>query len=198
MDVYLSPRFEGTPFTGGVLRPYVCIPEGTYGRLNPEERHAVIQHELAHIGSGDLPLSLAIQVLGDLFWFVPGYRLLSRKIDRLREVLADRAAVARGASAEDLASALLKLKTQATASRGAILYSAFIREKSLLKLRVKSLMGESIDPRRPRWGWNNRWARMLILAWTTGGVMFCTIGGNHEVKKLPEWVERLARAWGWM
>lgn len=198
VDLYLSENYTGTPFTGGLFRPFICIPKSTHQLLSDEERNAVIEHELAHIRSFDLPITLAIKLLGDLFWFVPGYKFLSRKIDRLREVLADQSVVKQGASSVHLASALVKLKDCEISLQNGVLYSALTREPSLLKVRVNRLLENDRSEKKPRWGWNNRLVRLLIVAWTTGGVMISTFGGNHEVTSLPAWVERLLNAWGLM
>ncbi|MFN7685701.1 MAG: M56 family metallopeptidase [Oligoflexia bacterium] len=192
VDVYISSAFSGTPFTGGIFHPYVCFPESTFLSLTDAEREAVIQHEIAHIRHWDLLATLAIKVLGDVFWFIPLYRFLSRKIDRLRELLADQVAVRAGASSAQLASALVKLREAPLSSHQPILYSAFFREPALLKIRVNELLGTA-PTRASRLGWNNRFARVLIAAWTAGAVMIATFGGNHQIKNdpLPKWVERL-------
>lgn len=192
VDIYTSKAFSGTPFTGGILRPYICFPESTFLALTDTEREAVIRHEIAHIRHWDLLATLAIKALGDVFWFIPLYRFLSRKIDRLRELLADRVAVQSGASNAHLASALVKLKEAPLSEHQPILYSAFFREPALLKVRVNELLGAS-PIRAARLGWNNRLFRIVITAWTAGAVMIATFGGNHQVKDdaLPEWAERL-------
>lgn len=198
VDVYVSEQYNGTPFTGGVFRPFICIPKSTYALLSQEEREAVIKHELAHVRFFDLPITLGIKLLGDFFWFVPGYKFVSRKIDRLREILADQSVVKIGVSSIHLASALVKLRDCEISLHNGVLYSAFLRETSLLKVRVNRLIGDEAAIERPRFGWNNKFVRLLIIAWTTGGVMISTFGGNHEIGTLPAWVERLLRAWGLM
>lgn len=32
VDIYISERFSGSPFTGGVLGPYICIPKEAFDR----------------------------------------------------------------------------------------------------------------------------------------------------------------------
>ncbi|MBO9666185.1 MAG: M56 family metallopeptidase [Bdellovibrio sp.] len=178
VDIYISPTFTGTPFTGGVVHPYICIPETTYKSLTESEISAVIAHEIGHIKYLDLVFTIFVQFLGDLFWFIPGYNLFAGKIDRMREVVADQFAVNSGASAEYLASALLKLK-ESSAPSTFTLYSAFTRERSLLKLRVLNLLGENQE-RPQRLGWNRLWVRVLMTALIAGSVSRSTIGGNHS------------------
>lgn len=100
----------------------------------------------------NLIVTILIQGLGDVFWFVPGYRWLSRKIDRLREIVADSWTVSSNIEPHFLASALLKLKEIPESNGRFVLYSAFFREKSLLKERVERLMG-TVKDKNPRFGW---------------------------------------------
>ena len=183
VDIYTSAAFSGTPFTGGLFRPYICIPKDAVAKLDPQELEAVIAHELGHIRQGDLVVTIVVQLLGDVFWFVPGYRWLSRKIDRLREVVADQWATASGIEPLALASALVKLKEIPETPHRFVLYSAFFREKSLLRIRVERLLGETQE-RRPRFGWSNIWFRSLVSIWICAAVMFATLGGNHQTIKL--------------
>jgi Zn-dependent protease with chaperone function len=196
VDVYLSNYFSGTPFTGGIFKPYICIPVDAQQKLNPEELEAVIAHELGHVRQFDLAVTIAVQILGDFFWFIPGYRWLSRKIDRLREIVADQWAVYSGIEPPLLASALVKLKEIPAPDRF-VLYSAFFREKSLLKLRVAHLL-EGPNERKPRFGWQNKWLRRAVCFWIFTAVMTATFGGNHRTDKIknPEWVDQLLQKWG--
>lgn len=193
VDVYVSNHFSGTPFTGGIINPYICLPEDAIQKLTPEELDAVIAHEMGHVRYYDLLVTVFIQGLGDLFWFVPGYRWLSRKIDRLREVVADSWAVSSNVKPNFLASALLKLKEIPEGSDRFVLYSAFFREKSLLKERVERLVG-SVKEKRPRFGWQNRWVRYGVTIFISVVVLNSVFGGNFKneaVMKAPEWIENL-------
>jgi beta-lactamase regulating signal transducer with metallopeptidase domain len=198
VDLYESERFVGSPFTGGIFQPYICIPSNASKTLSPHELDAVIAHELGHVRQFDLATTILIQILGDLFWFVPGYRILSRKIDRLREIVADQWAVRSGTDPLYLASALLKLK-EIPVSDNFVLYSAFFREKSLLKARVERLLGEPSAP-KARLGWQNRWIRLVVSFWICTAVMTATFGGNHPLDNtpVPAWAEKIFRRWGWM
>jgi beta-lactamase regulating signal transducer with metallopeptidase domain len=161
------------------LRPYICFPQATLARLTDEEKAAVIQHELAHIRHGDLPVTFVIRSLGDILWFIPGYHFLSRRIDNLRERMADRAAVLAGASAPHLASALLKL-CEMPSEPSHELYSAFFRERGILKARIAVLL--NFDAKKPRAG--TAIFHAAVGAWTAVAVMVVTVGGNHVATEL--------------
>ncbi|MGE3683772.1 MAG: M56 family metallopeptidase [Bdellovibrionales bacterium] len=197
VDIYISNFFSGTPFTGGLLRPYICIPSDAYAKLNQFELEAVVAHEMAHIRQVDLAVTMTIQVLGDLFWFIPGYRWLSRRIDRLREIVADQRAVRMGIEPALLASALVKLREFPDTSRRLTLYSAFFREKSLLKVRVERLLGRTRD-KRSRFGWDYIWIRSAATIWILTAVMIATLGGNHQTRKFknPEWFDSVVKNLG--
>ncbi len=180
VDLYSSAAYVGTPFTGGFFFPYICIPASTQKQLSKAEVDAVVQHEVAHVRHFDALATFLVKTLGDIFWFIPFYRLLSHRIDRLRELLADQRAQKMGASGAHLASALLKLKKMHTAIDQPMTHSAFLREPSLIKIRVQELLG--LGKKLPsRFGWNNSLARILITAWTVGAVMLATLGGNHQI-----------------
>jgi len=193
VDIYFTPNFSGTPFTGGIIAPYICLPEDATQKLSDEELNAVIAHEMGHVRYYDLVVTLVIQGLGDLFWFVPGYRWLSRKIDRLREIVADSWAVSSSIEPQFLASALLKLKEIPENNEGFALYSAFFREKSLLKERIERLIGGVEEP-SPRFGWQNSWLRFGVTIFISVVVLNSVFGGNYKneaAMKAPEWMEKL-------
>lgn len=193
VDIYVSPNFSGTPFTGGLIKPYICLPEDATQKLEPKELDAVIAHEMGHVRYYDLVVTVVIQGLGDLFWFVPGYRWLSRKIDRLREIVADSWAVSSNIEPQFLASALLKLKEIPESNERFVLYSAFFREKSLLKERIERLVG-NINEQSPRFGWQNPWLRYGVTIFISVVVLNSVFGGNFKneaVMKAPEWIEKL-------
>ena len=196
VDIYISEAFSGTPFTGGVLKPYICIPADAHRQLDQDELEAVIAHELGHIRQFDLLITVAIQILGDTFWFIPGYRWLSRKIDRLREIVADQWAIRAGIEPTFLASALVKLKEIPAPDRF-VLYSAFFREKSLLKIRVNRLLNQ-VEDKKPRLGWQNKWVRLIVCFWIFTAVMTATFGGNHRTDQIknPKWIDDLLKKWG--
>jgi hypothetical protein len=193
VDIYISHTFSGTPFTGGVLRPYICIPRDAFETLTPAELNAVIAHELGHVQQLDLMITMSISFLGDIFWFVPGYRWLCQKLERMREVIADQRAVRAGAPPEVLASALIKLKEVAMGEGSLVFYTPFLREKALLKVRIENLIG-SPNEKPPRWMWRNIWGRSFVTFWLIGAVLSSNLGGNHSTAQAvsDHWVRIFA------
>lgn len=165
---------RGSPFAGGLLRPYVCIPREVHEALSDDEREAVIAHELAHIASLDLVLVTAVAVVADLFWFVPGLRPWCRAALAQIELAADAHAVARGVAPVTLASALVRVAEIARHSPAPTL--ALLRPHPALARRVRRLLDA---PRRPRWLALSPATRALLTAWVAAAILASSTFGNH-------------------
>jgi hypothetical protein len=162
VDIYLSRAFAGTPFTGGVLRPYVCFPVDAYEALEESERVAAIEHELAHVRSLDAALFVALGVLTDLAWFIPGIRRLLGAVRAEAERAADETAVSRGVPPVQLASAILRLADPLEHPIAAL---PFTRPGSVVAGRVRSLLER--EGGEPRWRSVLRFAAFALLVHAT-------------------------------
>lgn len=177
VDVYLSHHHYGTPFTGGISRPYVCIPASAQQILEKEELAAALAHELCHVRNFDLLQGSLIQLLGDAFWFIPGYSLLRRRLERLRELAADAGAVKSGAAPAALASALVRLGSSSHALPAAAFCSALARRGSLLAERIEALTTHEPPPPLRRW---QVITYVLFAFWISGLVLGATFGNNYS------------------
>ena len=175
----VQTKLASSPFTGGILNPFICIPDSLFYKLTPNEVDAIIHHEIAHIKFFDLHTSLIIAFLGDLFWFVPGYCILGKKIDSLKEVIADRFSLS-STNEETLISALVKTNQAYRDKHSVNLYSAFLKKKSLLKERINCIL--SGEP-SSRFGWSLKPIRFVSTAALTGLVIASTLGGNRPLTK---------------
>jgi hypothetical protein len=94
VDIYvLRSRRQGA-FCAGVLRPRVVITTALLDALDPDERQAVVVHELSHARDrGPLKLTLGRLAARTLFW-VPVLKDLVDRYLLLTELAADRAAIA--------------------------------------------------------------------------------------------------------
>ena len=86
---------------------------------------------------------------------------------------------------ESLASALVRMKEIVIDAPNLVLYSAFIRNRPLLKDRVSYLLSPDTLTSRERLGWNKKWWRPVLAFWIVGAVMVATFGGNHEIGIRP-------------
>ena len=94
--------------TWGVLRPRVLLP--SHARDWPDDRiHAVLCHELAHIGRGDWLVQITAQALLTILWFNPLMWMACARLRRESEQACDDAVLARGVPARDYAGHLLDL-----------------------------------------------------------------------------------------
>ena len=175
VSVFADTRPGGVPFAGGLFRPYVVMPAALETRLSPSEREAVIQHELGHIARWDLALLVPLELLSDLFWYVPGIGLALSRLQRLLEQRADDSALATGVRPEVMASALVTVGEVTLDGDGPLL--AICRRPSSLGTRVRRLL-EPEAPRPAATGWFAA-ARALIIVWLALGALQATACGNH-------------------
>ena len=102
-----SPRIA-TPFTFGLLRPGILLPEG-WDRWSAARLAVVLDHERAHVARRD-PLVQWLALLNRaVFWFHPLAWWLERHLAALAEEACDADVLARGHSPEDYSECLLDL-----------------------------------------------------------------------------------------
>ena len=82
-----------SPFSFGVLRPTICLPEGLEQRLKPEALDLVIAHECTHVARGDGWLRPLERVAADVLWFNPFAWAIRRELDVARELACDEAVI---------------------------------------------------------------------------------------------------------
>jgi len=94
-------------FCVGLLRPRVYVSDGAWRALGPDERAAVLAHELHHADRRDPLRLLVARALAEGLFFLPAVRTLAERYAALAELAADEAAVRATQGARALASALL-------------------------------------------------------------------------------------------
>ena len=101
-DLGIRQRVEGRcsstavyPFSFGVVRPIVVVPDGLKEQLNRQQYRAVLQHELVHHLRRDLAVNWFQLLVGCLWWFHPAMWLVNREIHRVREDCCDDLLLAR-------------------------------------------------------------------------------------------------------
>jgi hypothetical protein len=171
VEVFVSSHYAGVPFATGILRPRVVFSERAYQALNAAEREAALRHELAHVAHYDLVLIAGLTVVGQLFWFLPGARGLLGRIHGVLEQRADDAAVAAGAKALALASALVHA---GEIVHGPVVGAAILSSRSLLALRVHRLI--HARARSSKLGELVRFAIAMLVTITIAQALFL---GNH-------------------
>jgi hypothetical protein len=141
----LRSRRQGA-FCVGLLRPRVVITSALLDALDPDERRAVVEHELSHArGGAPLKLMLGHLAVRTLFW-VPVLRDLADRHVLLAELEADRAAIA-ATSPSALAGALSQaLEAPAIVGSAGLADHAAARIDRLFDARAK--LPQLITPAR--------------------------------------------------
>jgi beta-lactamase regulating signal transducer with metallopeptidase domain len=174
--IYQSRSYDGVAFAGGLLRPYIVLPEVMLRQLSIEQRQAVVAHELAHVAHFDLALLLPLQFLRDLLWYVPGTGWLLGRIRALLEFRADDAAVRSGVTPRVMVSALLAAAELALADPAPHVV-AMSRTGGALRARIERLIVPPPALRSP--GKLAAVARALVVAWFVLGALQAVACGNH-------------------
>ena len=113
--LFLLPTSRPTAFCVGLLRPYVVVSTGLLERLDVEEQVAVVYHELAHARSREPLKCLLARLAARTFFWLPALSALLDRYLLVKEIAADREAVAR-TSRPALAGALAQVLAQPTPS----------------------------------------------------------------------------------
>lgn len=85
---------QHSPFSFGILRPTICVPEGMEEKLSRGSLNLVVGHESLHIARGDGWLRPVERVTADILWFNPFAWLIRRELDVARELAVDEAVLA--------------------------------------------------------------------------------------------------------
>ena len=139
-------------FTVGWLRPRIYLASTLALRLSPDELHAVLAHEAAHVAKRD-PLRLsAYRFLACLFFWIPAFRRMMDDVVDDTEVEADDAASASASGVPPLvlASALVTVASWVAAdgargvtTAGLLPGAVGLSGCDLLSRRVLRLAGEA-------------------------------------------------------
>ncbi|HET7923366.1 MAG TPA: M56 family metallopeptidase, partial [Rhodanobacteraceae bacterium] len=101
-----------TPFTFGLLKPRILLPEG-WDQWSATRLAVVLDHERAHLARRD-PLVRYLALLNRaVFWFHPLAWWLERRLAALAEEACDAAVLARGHGTADYSGHLLELARMA-------------------------------------------------------------------------------------
>jgi Zn-dependent protease with chaperone function len=174
VEILVSDALSGSPFTGGLLSPYVCFPERVWRALQPGERRAALAHELAHVTEHHLLITTVAGAMRDVFWFVPLIGAAERGLRDACELAADTRAVHRDDPAV-LASALVRAREAAIDPPGVRMATLAANDTSL-PARVARLLGSAPAA---RFGFQHTWLRLLLTAWVAAAVLRALGFGNH-------------------
>ncbi len=99
-----------SPFSGGILHPYVVMPKGVLEGWRREQQRLVLCHELIHIRSGHVLWLTLFQLLKIYWWVNPAVYLCDRLLRSDMELVCDEQCAAyTGVSAADYGRAMLNM-----------------------------------------------------------------------------------------
>lgn len=126
------------PMVLGHFKPVILFPIGLLARLPIEQVEAILLHELAHVRRHDYLVNLLQNVAEALFFYNPGFLLLSNWLRIQREDCCDDIAIRYTPNKGDYLNAVVDLKGHVQRSR---LGLAFTGNKSGLFNRVSRMLG---------------------------------------------------------
>lgn len=135
-DLYFSPEMT-SPVTFGLRRPAILLPESFPG-LAPEERHAILCHELLHVRRRDWLFTIAEEFIRCALWFHPAIWWLLGRIQLTREQVVDRAAIEHTGEPDRYLDALIAVASRRL--RADLAPAPLFLKKRHLRERVASIV----------------------------------------------------------
>lgn len=169
------------PFSVGLFRPTVVLPESLLERCTTEELRWVLAHELSHLDRQDTRTCWLFALGQVLYFYLPWFWWLRREVRLSQEYLADAAAVEWAGSPVDYAQFLVNWARRPLACATGVSGSG-----SDLFRRVKMLLADTnrCESRCSR-SWVSCLACLLLaLGLVAGGVSLRAVAA--EDKKDPE------------
>ena len=165
-----------SPTVVGIIRPTILLPAAYVTGLQPAQLTAVITHELAHIRRHDLLIHLIQRMIESLFFFHPVVWIISREMDREREICCDESVLSAGHGRTEYAGALIRaaelgllLTKQNSSKESSFSMAASGNKDSQFQERVERLMSPSARSSRIRLG-EVGW--LVVVAFLCIGPMF--------------------------
>lgn len=158
-SVYLCTSDDySSPFTMGVLRPVIFIPQTLLKQLTNAEIKAVLAHECAHIARRDDVAVCWQQLVSVVFFFNPLLGYANRQLAQMREICCDHLAIRRcGFEPRVYARALLRVVEQLG---GGVPEQRGIPVPALLGQDVQLRLQALVNPHNNTYRW---WPALTLL-----------------------------------
>ena len=134
-----------SPMTVGLRRPWIAIPLGLSGQVEPVALQHALLHELAHIRRKDSWVSLFQKFFEALWAFNPVLVWMSQRINLERENACDDWAISYGHGSKAYAKSLLHLLETMRFTAGPLFAVGCIESKSQLSRRITTMLDKEID-----------------------------------------------------
>ncbi len=157
--VLLSPHCA-VPFTFGVLRPVILLPDGTAGW--PVRRlRSVLIHELAHVRRHDVPTQAAAYSVCLLLWFLPPVWLAFGGLRREAESCCDQQVINRGIRGPAYARQIVELIHHSQGGPLLPCVASTLGGNGLLRQRVRNVL--RLAPGRRPFGFRGALQALPVL-----------------------------------
>jgi len=165
-----------SPFSFGVFRPVICLPEGLADKLSREALNLVIGHECLHVARGDGWRRPLERIAADIMWFNPAAWMIRRELDVARELACDEGMVELSSARQAYARTLRDVAGfSAGLSHAAPAASMSLAGGRSLMLRVKRTLGSA--KRKP--------ARAAVVAAVLMGLVGAPMAVAQVIMVIP-------------
>lgn len=162
------------PMALGFRGPVIVLPQWLVEKMGSTDLKRVILHEFAHIKRRDDWANLGQKLIEACFFYHPGVRGLSRRMDLEREVACDSWAVSVLGDARRYACCLVRVFESMHAQRRPVLAVGAVHDQNQLSRRVENLLRR---PRRAGFSSIPLAATMLLLL--AGGYLAFSFAAPH-------------------
>jgi beta-lactamase regulating signal transducer with metallopeptidase domain len=146
------------PYTVGIRRPLIVLPESFCGEIDQETLLSVIGHEMAHVRRKDFLTKLVCELVSLPISFHPLIFLIKRQIERERELACDELVTQQVLQAQTYARSLLRAADLSILpARRSIMLSVF--DGRMLEERIRLLMHKQFSLSK----WSGRMITAVVL-----------------------------------
>ena len=133
-----------SPYSGGVLRPYVVMPERSMAEVNDREYYIMICHELMHIKKWHI-FWLTMYDLACIWWWLDPFIYLFREIyrDDMEMVCDENCISSMGFDAKEYARTIFNMLVSMQRQNHTIQGINFISDRNSQRRRVEAIAGYS-------------------------------------------------------
>ena len=157
------------PYTLGIRRPLIVLPDSFFGDVDQETLLSVIGHEMAHVRRRDFLTKLVCELVSLPIAFHPVTWLIKRQTERERELACDEVVTRQVLKPETYARSLLRAADLSILpARRSVMLSVF--DGRMLEERIRQLT-------RTRLSLNNWSARVITVA-VLGTLCVSTVLGS--------------------
>jgi beta-lactamase regulating signal transducer with metallopeptidase domain/HEAT repeat protein len=157
------------PYTLGITRPLIVLPDSFCGDIDQETLLSVIGHEMAHVRRRDFLAKLVCELVSLPLSFHPLTFLIKRQIERERELACDELVTRQVLRPESYARSLLRAADLSLLpARSSIMLSVF--DGRMLEERIRQLMHKRLS--------SSKWSARAIMIGVIAALCLSSLLGS--------------------